>query len=199
MNLNRQQYNCIGTVAQHCDSNKLCISENEASNYDLAELFCDFWFEIENIQIEVKAYEDAPEPKPEPPVNYAEKKQLLEGGTFLDCDSKQRSFGGIYKILAMYSYSRYVILNGFSDTPNGIVSKTNEFSIPKALKELETFADKYRNMGRIEFKRTQQFLCSNKEIFDYDNCPDNKCGCGAKKCSGETMAKGYGFNGRNIG
>lgn len=199
MNLSRLQYNCIGTVAQHCDSNKLCISENEASNYDLAELFCDFWYEIEQIQIEVKAYEDAPEPKPEPPVNYAEKKQLLEGGTFLDCDSKQRPFGGVYKMLAMYSYSRYVILNGFSDTPNGVVTKTNEFSIPKSLKELETFADKYRNMGRIEFKRTQQFICSNNTIFNYDHCPKNKCGCGAKKCSEGTQAKGYGFKGRNIG
>lgn len=197
MNLSRLQYNCIGTVAQHCDSNKLCISENEASNYDLAELFCDFWYEIEQIEIEVQTYILDPElPIPD---NYDEKYSLLFGGTFLDCDSKQRPFGGIYKILAMYSYSRYVILNGFSDTPNGVVTKTNEFSIPKTLKELETFADKYRNMGRIEFKRTQQFLCSNKTIFDYDNCPDNKCGCGAKKCSGETRAKGYGFNGRNIG
>lgn len=197
MNLSRLQYNCIGTVAQHCESNKLCISENEASNYDLAELFCDFWYEIEQIDVEIQAYILNPElPLPE---NYQSKYNLLFGGTFLDCDSKQRPFGGVYKILAMYSYSRYIILNGFSDTPNGVVTKTNEFSIPKSLKELETFADKYRNMGRIEFKRTQQYLCANKTIFAYDNCPKGKCGCGAKKCSEGTLAKGYGFKGRNIG
>lgn len=197
MNLSRLQYNCIGTVAQHCDSNKLCISENEASNYDLAELFCDFWYKIEQIDIEIQAYILNPElPLPE---NYQSKYNLLFGGTFLDCDNKPRVFGGVYKTLAMYSYSRYVILNGFSDTPNGVVTKTNEFSIPKSLKELETFADKYRNMGRIEFKRTQQYLCANKTIFAYDDCPKGKCGCGAKKCSEGTLAKGYGFKGRNIG
>jgi hypothetical protein len=53
-------------------------------------------------------------------------------------------------------------------------------------------------MGRIEFKRKQQYLCANKTIFAYDDCPKNKCGCGAKKCSEGTLAKGYGFKGRNI-
>lgn len=136
MNLQQQQYNCIGTVAKHCDSNKLCTAENEASNFDLAELFCDYWFMIVEIDEEVQSYilalaecEANPEctTPPEEPSNYDEKYTLLYGGFYLDCESKQRPFEGVYTILAYYSYSRYIILNGFSDTPNGIVTKTNEF------------------------------------------------------------------------
>lgn len=197
MNLQSNQYNCLGIIAKHCDTSKLCIAENEASNFDLAELFCDFWVEIEAIAIEVQAYDNAPEPKPEQPANYEEKKSLLEGGNYTDCSDKLRPFEGIYKTLAYYSYSRYIVLNGFSDTPNGLVQKTNEFSIPKSLKELEMFADKYRNMGKISFERTQRYICQNTEIFDYTHCPKDKCGCGSEKCGG-TKAKGYGLRSRNV-
>lgn len=197
MNLLPLQYNCIGQIAQHCDLAKLCIAENEASNFDLGELFCDFWAEIEAINEEIKAYDSAPDPKPTIPVNYNEKKALLDGGNYTDCSDRSRPFEGIYKIMVYYSYSRYLIINGFNDTPTGNASKTNEFSIPKTLKELELFADKYRNMGKISFERTQRYICQNKEIFDYTHCPKDKCGCGSEKCGG-TKAKGYGFKSMNV-
>jgi len=196
MNLQPAQYNCLGILAQHCDLSKLCIAENEASSFDLAELFCDFWVEIEAINNEIKAYDAAPEPKPPIPINYALKKELLEGGTYTDCNGKLKPFEGIYKILAYYSYSRYIILNGFSDTPNGLVQKTNEFSIPKPLKELEQFSDKYRNMGYISFGRTQSFICQNSDVFNYNHCPPSNCKCGAN--CGTTQAKGYGFKSNNV-
>lgn len=197
MNLLHPQYNCIGILALHCDNSKLCVAENEASNFDLAELFCDFWSEIETINNEILFYDNHADPKPTIPVNYTEKKALLEGGNYTDCSDKLRPFEGVYKILAYYSYSRYIILNGFSDTPNGLVQKTNEFSIPKSLKELEMFADKYRNMGLISFERTQRYICQNTTIFDYSHCPIDKCGCGSNKCGG-TKAKGYGLRSRNV-
>jgi len=195
MNLLPLQYNCIGILAKHCDLSKLCVAENEASNFDLAELFCDFWTEIEAIALEVEAYIANPE-LPEP-TNYTEKTFLLNGGVYLDCSEKQRPFEGVYKIMAYYSYARYIVLNGFNDTATGMVTKTNDFSIPKTLKELESFADKYRTMGLISFERTVRYICQNSEIFDYSHCPKDKCGCGSEKC-GSTKAKGYGFRSRNI-
>lgn len=195
MNLSPTQYNCIGILAKHCDLSKLCVAENEASNFDLAELFCDFWLDVETINAEVKAYILDPE-LPEP-TNYEEKTFLLNGGVYLDCSEKQRPFEGVYKIMAYYSYARYIVLNGFNDTATGMVTKTNEFSIPKTLKELEAFADKYRTMGFISFERTVRYICQNSEIFDYSHCPTDKCGCGSENC-GTTKAKGYGFRSRNI-
>jgi len=195
MNLQPTQYNCIGILAKHCDLSKLCVAENEASNFDLAELFCDFWMEIEDIVKEIELYDlNSSLPEPE---NYTEKTFLLNGGVYLDCSEKQRPFEGIYKIMAYYSYARYIVLNGFNDTATGMVTKTNEFSIPKTLKELESFADKYRTMGKISFERTVRYICQNSEIFDYSHCPKDKCGCGSEKC-GSTKAKGYGFRSRNI-
>ena len=196
MNLLPLQYNCIGILAKHCDLSKLCVAENEASNFDLAELFCDFWAEIELINAEIIAYDNA-EPKPTPPVNYAEKKLLLGGGNYTDCGGKLRPFEGIYKIMAYYSYARYVMLNGFNDTATGLVQKTNEFSIPIDQKALNNFADKYRNMGLISFERTQRYICKNQTIFDYSHCLKDKCGCGSDKCGG-TKAKGYGFRSSNV-
>jgi hypothetical protein len=197
MNLQQSQYNSIGIVAKHCDLSKLLVAENEASNFDLAELFCDFWVEIETIANEIQSYEIDEDPDKTEPTNYAEKKALLNGGVYLDCSEKQRPFEGIYKIMAYYSYARYIVLNGFNDTATGMVTKTNEFSIPKTLKELESFADKYRNMGKISFDRTVRYICKNSAIFDYSHCPTDGCGCGSEKC-GSTRAKGYGFKSRNI-
>lgn len=195
MNLQPLQYNCIGVVAKHCDTNKLCIAENEATTFDLSELFCDYWLDIESINDEVIAYENNPElPIPE---NYDLKKQLLQGGFYLDCQQKKRPFEGIYSIFARYSYSRYIMLNGFNDTATGLVQKTNEFSIPIDQKSLSNFADKYRNMAKISFERTVRFICQNTEVFNYDKCPKDKCGCGSDKC-GSTKAKGYGFRSSNI-
>ena len=197
MNLLPLQYNCIGILAKHCDLSKLCVAENEASNFDLAELFCDFWVEIDQINAEIIAYDNAEEPKPPIPENYTEKKSLLEGGNYTDCGGKLRPFEGIYKIMAYYSYARYVMLNGFNDTATGLVQKTNEFSIPIDQKSLNNFADKYRNMGLISFERTQRYICQNTAIFDYTHCPTGDCGCGSNKCGG-TKAKGYGFRSSNV-
>ena len=195
MNLQPSQYNCIGILAKHCDLSKLCVAENEASNFDLAELFCDFWMEIEDIVKEIELYDlNSSLPEPE---NYTEKTFPLNGGVYLDCSEKQRPFEGIYKIMAYYSYARYVVLNGFNDTATGLVQKTNEFSIPIDQKALNNFADKYRNMGLISFERTQRYICQNTTIFDYSHCPTDKCGCGSDKCGG-TKAKGYGFRSSNV-
>jgi hypothetical protein len=192
--LNQQQYNGIGIVAKHCDLSKLAVAENEAINFDLSELFCGYWADISLIIAEVEAYILNPLlPIPE---NYAKKLELLNGGFYTDCKGKQRAFQGVYNLIAYYSYARYIVLNGFSDTPNGLVQKTNEFSIPQDMKALNQFSEKYRNMGLITFKKIGYFLCSNSLIFDYNNCANN-CSCGFEDC-GKTKAKGFGFKSSNI-
>lgn len=204
----QSDYNCIGIVAQHCDNSKLCIAENEALLYDLAQLYCDFWNDVLDIWEEINTYREelaACEANPDcitPPIepdNYDLKVNLIFGSEYLNCAGKTRSHLGVKNILVYYSYARYVILNGFNDTPSGLVRKTNDFSIQVALKELEDFANKYRNMGLLNFGNTNKFLCAHKanfENFDSDkNC--GGCGCGSDSCGG-TKAKGYGFKSRNI-
>lgn len=203
--LQPNDFNNVGLVAAHCDLKKLNIAEKEAYNFDLGELFCDFWDEVIEIWNEIDAYlaelaacEADPECETPPviPDDYQQKYNLIYGGEFTGCNGKTRNHLGVKAILVYYTYARYVILNGYNDTPTGIVTKTNDFSIPKPLKELEMFADKYRSMGKVSFDKTVGFLCANTEYFTWTDC--KKCGCGTEKCQGRTKAKGYGFTSSTI-
>lgn len=210
--ITQADFGCIGQVAMHCDNTKLCIAINEARDFDLAELFCGFWEDIigyftiiENYDnayaeylIELAACEanpecDTPPVAPVEPHNYDLIRSLLCGGYFEGCGGKQRQHFGVKRMMVYYSYARYLLINGFSDTPGGVVRKTNEFSIPTPLKEIEAFADKYRTMGYESYKKTLAFLCVNKSSFENFDSRDCKgCGCGGDTCGG-TKAKGYGI------
>lgn len=215
--ISKTDFACIGDVAAHCDTNKLCIAINEAQDFDLAQLFGDEWVDVLAIFDEVNDYQTAyaaylielaaceadpecttPPEAPVPPDDYDIKQNLICGGEFTTCNDKTRLHKGVKNMLVYYSYSRYLIINGMSDTAAGTVKKTNEWSLPTPLKELQNFADKYRNMGYESFKQIQDFLCVSRESFtwfDACNCKSCKCGCG---CGGQTKAKGYGFKSGNI-
>lgn len=209
--ITQADFNCIGQVAMHCDTAKLCTAINEAVNFDLSELFCGFWEDILGHFTTVEEYDetyaaylvalaaceadpecDTPPVAPIEPENYDLIKSLLCGGYFEGCGGQRRQHFGIKRIVVYYAYARYLLINGLSDTPGGIVRKTNEFSIPTPLKEIEVFADKYRTMAYQSYKKTIGFLCVNKAMFENFNSKDCKgCGCGAAACGG-TKAKGYG-------
>jgi hypothetical protein len=203
-------YNCIGIVAQHCNIEKLCIAENEAEQFDVSQLYCSNWMDILTIWNEINDYRialaecEAEEPPcenpPTEPDDYALKVTLIDGGVYEGCNGKEATQQGVKKVLTYYSYGRYTILNGFNDTSTGMVTKTNDFSVPKTLKELEGFADKYRNMGLISFENTIKFLCANKETFTWFNSVDckYKCGCDCNSNCGGTKARGYGMRSNNI-
>jgi len=206
--LTQQDYNCIGVVAKHCDYDKLCIAERHALESDMENLYCDFWYEIKEYWDEVDAYDlavlkcngDQTCINAIPlVVNYAEKKALIYGGAFENCSGKTRTFEGIRNVLIYYSYARYIFINSVDDTPNGLVKKTNDFSIQLNDKELSKQADMYRSMGYDKFKKTEMYLCNKRETFtDFNSKNCVGCGCSCDKCGGFTKNKGYGIRGGNI-
>lgn len=175
-------FNDIGDVANHCDIKKLNIAINEASEFDMDDLFCDFWEEV------VANWDSVD-------VNWV---NLINGGTYEGCNGT-RKHKGLKDVLKYYSYARYIILNGFNDTPSGGVTKTNSFSIPIPLKDLEAMSDKYRNMAKATFEKTQSYLCVSRTNFpnfnDYDCAP---CGCGGGCGTKNTNTKGYGITSRVV-
>lgn len=203
----KEDYNCIGQVAQHCDNDKLCISENEALQFDLSKLYCSFWFDIleiwnELIAYEVSVSECALDPEcttpPTEPNNYELKRNLIFGGDYQNCNGKTRLHKGVKMVLIYYSYARYTLENQVSDTASGLVKKNNDFSTNVDYKELKDRSDKYRNFGLSTYNDTLHFLCANKSTFTwFDSKECGYCGCGSEKCSG-TQAKGYGFKSSNI-
>ncbi len=209
MNLIQSDYACIGQVALHCDKDKLCIAENEASQFDLSQLYCSNWMDIVAIWNEIIDYRAAVEAcaanpdcdtPPTEPTEYELKVKLIEGGEYVGCNSKTTYQQGVKTVLAYYSYGRYVLINGLNDTATGMVQKTNDFSIPKTQKELEQIADRYRNMGLISFQNSVSFLCANKNTFTWFNSTDckHKCGCGCNDGCNGTQARGYGLRSTNI-
>ena len=189
--ITQPDFDCIGQVAKHCDLTKLCVAINEAQDFDMYGLYCRFWEYIIQVWQEVETYQQEPElPEPE---NYTLKLSLLCGGYYEACNGKQRRNFGVKRALVYYSYARYLIINQNNDTPSGTVRKTNEFSMPVPLKEVEMMADRYRSMGYDSYRSTIDFLCINKDVFTEFNGKECKgCGCASDDC-GETRAKGYGI------
>ena len=194
--IQREDFKDIGQLAAHCSLPKLAIAIQEAEDFDLSELFCPNWELLAGIIAEVKAYEVLPEWSLVPePANYAKKLILVYGGTYEGPKERKIRNLGLIRTWVYYAYARYVILNGFNDTPTGVVSKNNEFSMPKSLRELQSFSDKYIAMGLESYKKSLEFLCYNTDIFTTFipgdsckafECEDNSCHRSNTKVNGMT-------------
>ena len=167
-------FQCIGQVAQHCDTQKLCIAINEAKDFDLMELFC----EDERISEAFEHCEDTS----------GEWFELWNGGSYTNKCGKKKTHFGLKRVWVYYAYSRYIMINGYNDTPTGFKQKTNDFSLPTPIKELQFFEQKYRDMGFTAFKKVLDFI--NK---DSGTC--EKCEC--EKCDGNVTTK-TGFKSKII-
>lgn len=174
--ISRKDFNCVANLAIHCDEKKLCVAINEAQIFDISKLLCDFWYDILD-NLENQDY-----------------KILLCGGIYTDYNGRKKRLQGLKKVLVYYSYARYLLINEFNDTSSGSVTPINNFSLPKNIKEINLFADKYRSMAFELWKEVELYLCINKDKFmgfNSVNCP--KCDCIDNSCDGNTKAKGYGM------
>lgn len=174
-------FTAIGQVAKHCNLDKLNIAIEEAILFDLKPLLCDLFFEIDaNWDDESGIWSDLIMPK-----------------EFEGCNGKPKSHQGLKNVLIRYAYSRYTILNSLDDTPNGGVTKNNDWSIPKPYKELSQISDRYRSMGYELWKEVEAYICLNIESYDNASFDCKPCGCNGK-CGSKTSSKGYGIKGSNI-
>lgn len=182
ISLNRTDFAIIGQVAKHCNLEKLQIAINEAILFDLKPLLCDLFIDVEaNWDEEEGEWADIILPKE------------YEG-----CNGKTKTHQGLKEVLVRYAYARYVILNNFDDTPNGGVTKNNEWSIPKPYSDLKQVSDRYRTMAYDQWKEVEAYICLNKDVYtDADLCNCKACGCNGC-CGSKTKAKGYGIKGTNI-
>lgn len=162
INITAQDFNCIGNIAKHCDLPKLCIAIDEAKHFDLVPLFCfDFLNSIINSE------ESTPEIT-----------TLINGGEFVNCNGKTEYCHGVKRVWVYFAYARYLLINRLNDTPNGVVGKINEWSVPTPIQEVTDFSNKYRRMGKEAFKSVEKYLCTNKEHFPKFNAKTCKdCGC----------------------
>src|SRR5690625_2748575 len=187
--LDLNDFEKIGMVAKHCNYIKLDIAINEAMEFDLRKLICGLFWEVKNVW-EQSFYDDFEDEKWD---------SLINGSDYTGCNDVQKQHRGLKTLLTYYAYSRYLVLNGFDDTANGVVQKTNQFSLPKPLKEVQSFSDKYRAMALNVWDDIQDFICVNKSDYPNANVSDcNSCGCGSDDCGDDRVTKGFGMTGSNI-
>jgi len=179
ISIDQADFSCIGQMAIHCDKEKLCIAIDEAINFDINPLLCDCYSDVD------ENWDD-----PYEPFN-----SLINGGTYEDCQEKERHHLGIKRVLVYFSYARYLMINSWNDTPNGHVTKNNPFSIPKPLKEIESFSNRYRDMAFKTWEHVKKYLCANRESFPCFDASECKCACG-NGCG--RSEKGFGVRGSTV-
>lgn len=183
--LNNSDFNCVGILAKHCDNEKLRIAICEMQDFDMSNYFCQSWNSIYQTIKNVRDLTDTTQ----------ESLDFVNGSFYTDANGYSVNNFGMIRVMTYYAYSRYLLINSFNDTPSGIVGKTNDFSIPKSIKEIEFFAEKYRNMGLEALNSVMRYYCNNSVL--YPNITGLKCsefGCeNDNKCS-TINTKGFGFN-----
>ena len=180
--ITQKDFEEIGQLAVHCDKEKLDIAIHESMIFDFEPFLCENFTDVyENWDSLESAWKD-----------------LICGSSYVGCSERNMRHLGLKRMLLYYIYARYTVLNNYNDTPNGSVTKTNDFSIPKPLKEIEQFADKYRSMGYSVWLGVKKYLCNSKD--DYPTLKINDCeacDCNGSGCSDKSV-KGYGIRGSNV-
>lgn len=175
----------IGDIARHHDKGKLSIAVSEAE-FDLVDLFGQYAY----VLIDALKDETSQEftVSNDPILNNL----LLTGGTYQVGEMKLRHRG--LKSLVMYFiYSRYILINSYNDTANGLVSKTNEFSMSTPLKEIKDISEHYRNLAKEVSKGVIEFLCYHKDKFDFDNKSCTSCKVTTSSNKVDTTRAGSSF------
>jgi len=181
-------FSCVGQIADHVDLEKLSIAVMEAEEFDIRPLVGrSQWVKLKSLIRYVKREYVARGIENEADPGYL----VVLGG---QCWSKgvQWEIVGILRVLVYFGYSRYLLINEFNDTPSGNVSKANSFSIPKPLRELKDFANKYRDMAMESWRSVGEVICLNKGHLGIDIDCDS-VGIGAAK-----KVKGHGVRCRHV-
>lgn len=196
-----QDYKGRGIITAHCNLDKLNTSINFSRDFKLDELLCyGFVADIIEKWREINALEPDPETNiiviPDDLKDYYD---LIFGAEFIDCNDKVKHQQGIKLLWIYYSYAEYVRINPLDDTPNGLAIKSNEFSMPPTVGDINTFAFKYDNMAKTVYHNIKEYLCINKDLFPkFDDCDCRlNCGCSGT-CSCGKIKKVTGFKFRTV-
>ena len=165
--LNKSEFAGFGQVATHCDINKLTQAINEAAEFDMKPLLCDLYWEVEAAWDDSGSDDDLGD--------------LINGGTYENCNDVEVTHKGLRKMLVYYAYARYLYINQTTDTATGMVTKQRDFSLPLSEKDLSSQESRYKNMGYAIWKDIQAFICKKgSDVFpnyNFTKCPDD-CACG---------------------
>lgn len=135
----------------------------EAQDIDLKEIVCrEFYYDLlKNFQL-------------------SEYQKLIHGETYTDADGNVIEYKGIKAVLVYFAYARYILRGHITDTPFGVVQKTNEFSQPVSSAEKREVRDRSRIDAMLYWDEVKKYLDQHVQLFPkWKECED--CGCGGNK------------------
>lgn len=163
----------VADVAQDCDLTKINEAINQAIEFDLSDLLCGLFFDVEKYLRDIT--EDPSE----------DIKNLLEKHYFDDCNGTKYHLGLIH-VASLFAYARYVQINAYHDSHSGITHKRADWANFTSGKELTNYANPYFQQAKSAFRNVAAFICANRKDykrFDFSNCVSS-CGC-SNSCTGE--------------
>ena len=184
--ISKNDFDCIGQVARHCDWNQLCIYIREQQNLSLLPIIGHCLFS------EIYNNEHADEDDKDEIVS-----NIWNGGSYTSCAGDIRYHFGLKRSLIHWSYGAYIYKHPFIDTPFGVVQKINNDSIPVEPKELRNLHLDHRNNANSYFSMSKDYICSVKDFLACDMCD---CNCVCDHCSGlgkNTQNRGINFDNVN--
>ena len=90
--------------------------------------------------------------------------KLLDGGSF-DVGEIEYSFVGLKKILSIFVDARYKLFGSATDTPFGLVEKSNQDSQPVSIATKKDIYTKNRQIAYQYFSDVKLFLDNNKTDY----------------------------------
>lgn len=188
----------IGVVANTCNKQKLNISISEALEFDLIPIFCYPFVSsvLKNWNLTTLTPEQVSQLSP----NDKMLRLAIMGGEYINRSGVLSHFAGFRKTWTYYAYAKYVAVNAYDDTPQGLTTKTNSFGMPVDVAGYNAIAVKYKNMGKEAYQNTLIFLCNAKEFLpDFDSCNCVlSCGCLAVCSCGGKPKRITGFKSKTI-
>ncbi len=125
----------------------------EAQEFDLKELVCEDF------------YSDLIYKKDKP-----EWTKIINGGDY-EHNGRKYTFSGIAKVLAYFTYARFILKSNISSNSHGFTIKTTPHSTPLPLEERRNFYHTYRKDANTIFEDVKKFI--ERNISDY---PSWNCG-----------------------
>lgn len=183
--ITKEDFKCIGQVAEHCDWETLCTYIREQQNlsllpkigyclFDLLMRYCEGWC-VEGAINSCDEYETQV------------LKHLWIGGRYKACDGTIKVHFGLKRSLVYWSYGAYLYRHGVVDTPFGAVQKLNQDSVPVDIDVLNTINKEQRTNAERFFQMTKDYLCSVKDCSPISEC--KVCDC-ISDCACNTCKKG---------
>jgi hypothetical protein len=177
----------VGQTAQHYDTTKFNIALAEAIKFDFRGLLGDLFYSLNDGAIWQGSVE-------------AKWDQIIDPFEFQNCRNNTVSHDGLKTVLAYFVYARYLLVNEFTDSPNGSVNKTSDFNFPKSFKDVQQFANKYRDMAFDSWSMVHAYIClKGSEVYDTFNFADcSECEDCDEYDNKTGRTKGFGIRSRTI-